>query len=109
MSGARTVGIYTSAPEVLERRAEDLLTPLLALLIADVEHVAHEGSIALAVWQLVRVYVADRADDGLQVTDSYSFHSIFWLSAFMCSRYNKVHLVWGVSPSLFSWAGTKTG
>lgn len=52
-------------PEVFQRGPKYLLSPLLSLCITDAENVTHESSAALAVWQLVGVYISNCADDAL--------------------------------------------
>ncbi len=53
------------APEVLRGGGQDLVAAQLALGVADAQHVAQQRGVALGVRQLVRVHVADGADDGL--------------------------------------------
>ena len=44
---------------------QDLVAPLLPLLIADAQQVSAHCRVALGIWQLVRVHLTDGADDGL--------------------------------------------
>ena len=52
--------------EILLRRAQNLLAALLSLLVRHVQQVTHERGVALGVGELVRIHVADGADDALR-------------------------------------------
>ena len=53
------------APEVLEGGPKYLFPSLLSLLVADLQNVAHEGGVPLAVRQLVGIHITNGANDAL--------------------------------------------
>lgn len=65
MRGSSGSPSHACAPEVLCGGGQDLVAAQLALGVADLEDVAQQRGVALGVGQLVRIHVADRADDGL--------------------------------------------
>ena len=73
-----------SVPEVLQADAQDLLSPLLPLLISHLEHVAHEGGVSLGVRQLVGVDVSNGADDSLR-----NYHSTACLLSWRLAQSTK--------------------
>ena len=52
-------------PEILEGGPKYLFPTFLSLLVADLQYVAHEGSVPLAVRQLVGVHISNGANDAL--------------------------------------------
>lgn len=58
-------GSTCNEPEIFECGAQYLFPALLPLLVTDLQDVAHEGSVPLAVGQLVRVHVTNCTNDAL--------------------------------------------
>ena len=63
---ARRLEGLSERPEILLRRPQHLLAPLLPLLVLHLQQVSHERGVPLRVRELVRVEVAHGADDRLR-------------------------------------------